>query len=87
MSTIKAAYPDNLAPGLVSKPHGHDLRGVSASWAKFHNARLSDILEAAAWKSQSTFTSCYMKDVFQAEVSFGVKVISASAKAAKDSSK
>ena len=33
VSTIKAAYPDNLAPGLASKPHAHDVRGVSASWA------------------------------------------------------
>ena len=33
VQTIKSAYKEGTAPGAVA--HAHDVRGVSASWAKF----------------------------------------------------
>jgi len=75
VQTIKSAYKEGTAPGVVA--HAHDVRGVSASWAKFCNVPLREVLEAAAWKTPSTFASCYMKDILAAESNYGVQVLSA----------
>ncbi len=45
--------------------HAHDTRAVSTSWAFMKGVPLQDILQAAAWKTPSTFTSCYLRDVMQ----------------------
>ena len=81
VNTIKAAYPVGQAPGI--DPKAHDLRGISASWAKFNHASLEDIVNAAAWKTPTTFASCYVKDVVGSESRFGVKVLSGATAAAK----
>ena len=80
VQTIKSAYTDRGAPGGI---HAHDVRGVSASWAKFNNTPLVEVLEAAAWKTSSTFISCYVKDIQAAESNYGTKVMSSAAAAAK----
>ena len=38
---------------------------------------LREVLEAAVWKTPSTFASCYMKDILAAESNYGVQVLSA----------
>ena len=47
--------------------HAHDIRAVSTSWAFFKGVPIGDIAQAACWKDHNTFTSCYLKDVLQAE--------------------
>ena len=82
VQTIKAAYGPGEAPGVQA--HAHDVRGVSASWAKFNNVALIDILRAAAWNTPSTFTTCYVKDIFAAEGQYGLQVVAAAAKSASN---
>ena len=41
----------------------HDVRGMASSWALLKNASLNDILQACSWKSHSTFTRFYLKDL------------------------
>ena len=47
--------------------NAHDTRAMTTSWAYFKGVPIQDILQAAAWKTPSTFTSCYLRDVLQAE--------------------
>jgi hypothetical protein len=41
----------------------HQVRGVAASWALHTNASLSDIMAACTWKSHTTFSEFYLKDM------------------------
>ena len=41
----------------------HDVRGVAASMAFKFNVSLSDLMNAATWKSSSTFSNFYLKDI------------------------
>ena len=59
--TISRAYQDG--PPSSSKPH--ELRAWSASLALSRNVSMIDILAAAYWKSPSTFTNHYLRDVSQ----------------------
>ena len=43
----------------------HDVRAIATSTAFYGNVALSEILKAARWASQTTFTSFYLKDVSQ----------------------
>ena len=61
---IQLAVP-NWTSSAESTPHAHDTRAVATSWAFFKGVPLQDILQAAAWKSPSTFVSCYLQDVLQ----------------------
>jgi hypothetical protein len=83
VKTIMASYPPGTCPGVHGKPRAHDVRGVATSWAKFNLVSVDDIAKAATWKSHNTFTACYMKDIVEAESRFGIKIMSAAAKAAK----
>ena len=91
VDTIKLSYPTGSLPGegvqgtgsVDPTPHAHDVRGVSASWAKFHGVPIENILQAATWKTESTFASCYIKDILLAENSFSAGVLSGSASAAR----
>ena len=49
-------------PGVV--PHAHSIRGVAASAAFHRNCSISSILNAACWRSNSVFTSFYLKDLY-----------------------
>ena len=83
VKTIKCSYPPELCPGNEGDIRAHDVRGVSATWALFHNVSLSEVLSAAAWKSANTFISCYMKDTMSAECRFGARVITAGVRSAR----
>lgn len=48
----------------------HDVRAHSSSRAWFRGIPLDDIIKAAAWKTPSTFVSCYLTDTLSAEGDF-----------------
>ena len=57
--------------------HAHEVRAMVTSWAFFRGVPMEDIIKAACWKSPSTFTSCYLKDVPQLEGRTGRTVLMA----------
>ena len=48
----------------------HDTRRLSTSWALFNGASVEEIIRAAHWAGDSTFTSFYMRDVPSDEARF-----------------
>ena len=44
-------------------PRAHSIRGVGSSLSFWKNWSMAKVLEAATWKSNSVFTSFYLKDV------------------------
>ena len=62
--TIKLAYT-NLSVRDLSflRIRPHEIRALSASWAFSNNVPLEDILRAAVWKSQSTFSNFYLRSM------------------------
>ena len=59
---IRYVYED-LPHGPLFNVRAHDTRRLSASWALFNGASIQDILQAAHWAAETTFTSFYLKDV------------------------
>ena len=55
---IQEAYKACKKP-LPEGLKAHDVRGMAASWAQFHNASLADICDTASWSRDSTFTTHY----------------------------
>jgi len=45
------------------RPNAHSTRSIASSWAFQRGVSIADICKTVSWKSQSTFTSVYMKDV------------------------
>ncbi len=45
------------------KVQAHQLRGLSASWALDRNVPLANIMESCCWRSHTTFTSHYLRDM------------------------
>ena len=45
------------------KPRAHSVRGFSASWAHANGVSINEILNTVSWRSDSTFTKVYMKDI------------------------
>ncbi len=41
----------------------HSVRAMSASWAYHKGLSINEICDAVSWKSRSTFTECYFRDV------------------------
>ena len=41
----------------------HDTRALSTSWALFQGVRIEEIMRAAFWAADTTFTSFYLRDV------------------------
>ena len=70
VKTIKMSY-DNLE-GV----RAHDVRSLSTSWALFKSVPVNEIMEAASWKAETTFTSFYLKDMCS-RGKFGKTVLSA----------
>ena len=56
-----------LAYAYGDPANAHEVWAMVSSWAFFKGAPIEDIIKAACWKSPSTFTSCYLKDVPQQE--------------------
>ena len=62
VSLIRYVYDKQPAMSL-SRVRGHDTRRLASSWALFNGASVQEILQAAHWASENTFTSYYLKDV------------------------
>lgn len=62
--TVRFAYED-ASPEEAAALHvrAHDLRAVSTSWNLHSMVALPDIMRAARWRSHTTFTSFYLKDM------------------------
>ena len=68
---IKQAYQSS---DVVITPRVHEIRAWSASLAFKHSVPLTSILEAAYWRSETTFVHFYLRDVrrLRQDGSFGV---------------
>lgn len=67
--TISSAYEIQNNRTAMSVPvpsniKAHQVRGLAASWAVKGNASISQIMDACFWKTQNTFTSFYLKDLW-----------------------
>ena len=69
VSVIKHAYEAQGFP-YPKNYRAHDTRRMAVSWALYKGASLKEILQAAHWSSESTFTSFYLKDVATNEGNF-----------------
>jgi hypothetical protein len=45
------------------KPRAHSVRALSASWAFARGLSLKEIVNTVSWRTDSTFTRVYMKDI------------------------
>ena len=62
--TVAAAYEYSEEEDLqLGRVRAHDIRDLSASCAFLRNVSMEDILAAGSWKSHSTFTNYYLKDL------------------------
>ena len=50
-------------PGPSVSHRAHSIRGMATSVAFSKNVSVSNILQAASWKSHNVFTSFYLKDI------------------------
>ena len=57
-----SAVNSQFIRGLVDIS-AHLVRAIATSWAVFHSAPFAGILKAAYWKSETTFTSFYLRDM------------------------
>jgi integrase len=78
VSLIKWVYQDTSKH--LSTVHAHDTRKLATSWALFNGASITEIIRAAHWASESTFTSFYMKDVPTKDTRFARSAILETAK-------
>ena len=63
-SLIEHAYKNSSNNVIaLSNARPHEVRGMAASLAWKANMGLSDIMKACTWKSHTTFTSFYLKDL------------------------
>ena len=69
VSTIKQAYESKGVP-FPRDSKAHDTRKLAVSWALMNGASPKEILEAAHWTAESTFTAFYLKDVSSNEGNF-----------------
>ena len=67
----------------LSTVRAHDTRKLVTSWALFNGASITEIIRAAHWASESTFTSFYMKDVPTKDARFARSAILETAKSLK----
>ena len=72
--TISRWLVDVISPQATGKVKAHQVRG-HALFARFV-VPIQDILKAAAWKTLSTFVSCYLTDMLADEAAFGRAVLS-----------
>lgn len=62
VSMVRFAY-ENVELETLKLVRAHDTRRLSTSWALFCGVSADEILRAAHWSSETTFTSFYLKDV------------------------
>ena len=62
--SLSYSYAKERQDFAVPIYRGHQVRGLAASWAAKGNVSLQQLMNACFWKSQSTFSSHYLKDVW-----------------------
>jgi len=75
VETIKWAYANSSAREQL-RCHAHEVRSLSTSWAVAKGVSLNEVLEAANWKTESTFTAFYLRDVEGQKSRFAEAVLS-----------
>jgi hypothetical protein len=74
VDTIKLAYQRrSLDPPVGVR--AHDTRAVASSWAAFAGVPMHIIMRTASWRSQTTFTSCYLKDMLGQDAALAKAVL------------
>ena len=63
---VRMAY-ERLTPRDLSfmRINAHEVRAVSATWAYYNNTSLRDVMQAAFWRAETTFTSFYLRSLQQ----------------------
>lgn len=60
----------------LGEVRAHDTRRLASFWDKFNGSSTREILQAAHWTSENTFTSFFLKDVSWGEEIFARSSIS-----------
>ncbi|MCG7869396.1 MAG: hypothetical protein JAY74_23885 [Candidatus Thiodiazotropha taylori] len=61
---IRLAYSKLSSSDLsFMKISAHEVRALSSSWAYWNSVALDDVVRAAYWRSNSTFSSFYLRDL------------------------
>ena len=70
--TLSRWIRDLIRPHVAAgeQPRAHDVRGQATSRAWFARVPLEEILRAAAWKTPTTFVSCYLTNTLSREGAF-----------------
>jgi hypothetical protein len=75
VDTVKTTYQLAGADD-IKLARAHDTRALSASWALFQGIKWEEIMRAALWSAETTFTSFYMKDVMWDDAAFSLATLS-----------
>ena len=79
--TIKCCYESQAPQELAdaSGAHAHELRALASSLAVAHHKPIKEVMRAAYWKSESCFSTFYLKDMakYQARSLTGMKTYAA----------
>ena len=70
-STISRWLVEVISPYTSGPSRAHDVRGLASSRALFAGVNIQDILKAAAWRTPTTFVSCYLSDTQNSDAAFG----------------
>ena len=70
--TISRWIRDLITPHVSDseRARAHDVRGQSTSRAWFSGVPLEEVMKAAAWKTPTSFVSCYLTDTLSREGDF-----------------
>jgi len=74
VDTVKLAY-GKASEADFKLARAHDTRALSTSWALFQGVQLQEVMNAAFWAAESTFTSFYLRDVFSEESAFSLTLL------------
>ena len=63
-TVIRRAYqPDSHEHQTFHGVSAHEVRALATSWRFAHSMSLEEVMNAASWRSNSTFSSFYLRDV------------------------
>ncbi|MCG7867313.1 MAG: hypothetical protein JAY74_13235 [Candidatus Thiodiazotropha taylori] len=63
-NVIKLAYADLTSADLsFFRISAHEVRALASSWAYWNSVALDDVVRAAYWRANSTFSSFYLRDL------------------------
>ena len=74
VQTVKIAY-ELAGEDDLTLARAHDTRSLASSWALFQGVKLEEIMRAAFWKAETTFTSFYLRDVVWDDAMFSLSAL------------